>query len=308
MSLISSTIIEDIKSLCEASQASFAYFYFDFRNANKQGLRDLLPSLLTQLSARSAARCNILSKLYSDHDSGKMQPSDSVLAECLKDMLTLPDQRPIYLIMDALDESPITSGIPSARERVLQLLKELVDLGLPNLHICVTSRPEIDIRNAVEPLTSLRVSLHDQTGQKEDIAEYVRSIVYSDSDTNMKRWKMEDKELVVKTLAERAEGMYVNYFMLVMHVSNCQTGSAGCFASWKSYGTVFRRAFGIFLTNYRNHWTRHTSVYSGRSRSRTEIMLDVCCSASLWPSDRSRWRSLPMSSLLTSTMRRRSQS
>jgi hypothetical protein len=47
--------------------------------------------------------------------------------------------------MEALDESPNTSGIPSARERILQLLKELVGLGLPNLHICVTSRPEIDI-------------------------------------------------------------------------------------------------------------------------------------------------------------------
>ena len=122
-------------------------------------------------------------------------------------MLTLHDQHPIYLVMDALDESPITSGIPSARERVLRLLKELVDLGLPKLHICVTSRPEVDIRNAIEPLTSLRVCLHDQTGQKEDIADYVRSIVYSNSDTNMKRWKKEDKELIVKTLAERAEGM-----------------------------------------------------------------------------------------------------
>src|SRR5258707_10023971 len=131
-------------------------------------------------------------------------------------MLTLRDQRPIYLIMDALDESPITSGIPSAREKVLHLLKELVDLGLPNLHICVTSRPEIDIRNAIEPLTSLRVSLHDQTGQKEDIADYVRSIVYSNSDTNMKRWKEEDKEIVVKTLAERADGMYVNHFVFVI--------------------------------------------------------------------------------------------
>jgi hypothetical protein len=209
MSLISSTIIEDIKSLCEAGQASMAFIYFDFRNANKQCLRDLLPSLLTQLSARSTTRCDILSKLYSDHDDGKMQPSDSVLTKCLKDMLTLPDQHPIYLIMDALDESPITSGIPSARESVLQFLKELVDLGLPKLHICATSRPEIDIRNAIEPLASLRVSLHDQTGQKEDIAEYVRSIVYSNSDTNMRRWKKEDKELVVKTLAERADGMYV---------------------------------------------------------------------------------------------------
>ena len=216
MSLISSTIIEDIRSLCEAGQASTSFFYFDFRNANKQCLRDLLPSLLTQLSAYSSPCCEILSKLYLDHN-GKNQPSNSVLTKCLKDILTLPDQRPVYLIMDALDESPITSGIPSAREKVLQLLKELVDLGLPKLRICVTSRPEIDIRNAIEPLTSLTVSLHDQTGQKDDIAEYVRSIVYSnDLDTNMKRWKKEDKELVVKTLAERADGMYVNYFMFVM--------------------------------------------------------------------------------------------
>ena len=213
MFLISSTIIEDIKTLCEAGQASMAYFYFDFRNVNKQGLHDLLPSLLTQLSARSSARCDILSKLYLDHDNGKNQPSDSVLTKCLKDILTLPDQRPIYLIMDALDESPITSGIPSARERVLHLLKDLVDLDLPNLRICATSRPEIDIRNAVGSLTSLRVSLHDETGQKEDIAEYVRSIVYSNLDTNMKRWKAEDKELVVKTLAERADGMCVNHFV-----------------------------------------------------------------------------------------------
>ena len=207
MSFISSTIIEDIKSLCESGQASMAYFYFDFRNANKQSLRDLLRSLLTQLSARSSARCDILSKLYLDHDNGMNQPSDSVLTKCLKDILTPPDQHPVYIIMDALDESPITSGIPSAREKVLRLLKELVDLDRPKLHICATSRPEIDIRNAIQPLTSLRVSLHDETGQKEDIADYIGSIVGSNSDTNMTRWKKEDKELVIETLSERADGM-----------------------------------------------------------------------------------------------------
>ena len=218
MSLISSTVIEDIKSLCEAGQASMGYFYFDFRNANKQSLHDLLSSLLTQLSARSSPRCDVLFDVYLDHDSGKNQPSDGVLTKCLKDILMLPDQRPVYLIMDALDESPITYGIPSARERVLHLLKELVDLGLPKLHICATSRPEIDIQNAIQPLTSLRVSLHDQTGQREDIAEYIRSIVYSNSDTNMMRWKKEDKELVIETLSERADGMCVNNFMLLIFV------------------------------------------------------------------------------------------
>jgi hypothetical protein len=111
-------------------------------------------------------------------------------------MLTLPDQRPTYLIIDALDESPNTSGIPSPRERVLQLVKELVELRLPNLRICVTSRPEIDIRDVLEPLTSRRVSLHDQSGQKQDIVDYVKSVVYSNSEPIMKRWRTEDKELV----------------------------------------------------------------------------------------------------------------
>ena len=216
MSLFSSTVIEDIKVLCEAGQAFMAYFYFDFRNANKQCLRDLLTSLLTQLSALSSSCFDILSRLYMALRKGKNQPSDNVLTKCLQEMLSLPDWRPIYLIMDALGESPTTPGIPSARERVLQLLKELVDLHLPKLHICVTSRTEIDIRNAIEPLTSLRVSLHDQTGQREDIADYVRSIVYSDLDTNMKRWTKEDEEMVVKTLAKRADGMYVNHLMFVI--------------------------------------------------------------------------------------------
>ena len=207
MSLLSSTIIEKVQATCDAGQASMAYFYFDFRNANKQGLRDLVPSLLTQLSAHSGPRCDILSNLYVVHDRGKKQPSDSALIKCLKDMLALPDQRPIYLIMDALDESPNSSGIPSAREEVLQLVKGLVDLRHPNLRICVTSRPEIDIMDVFEPLTLLRVSLHDQSDQKKDIADYVRSVVYSNSEPIIRRWKKEEKDLVIETLSERADGM-----------------------------------------------------------------------------------------------------
>ena len=187
-----------------------AYFYFDFRNSGKQGLQDLVRSLLTQLSAHSAPRCDTLRKLYSAHDEGKNQPGDSDLTECLKQMLTLPGQCPTYLIIDALDESSNSPGIPSPREKVLQLVKELAELCLPNLRICVTSRPEIDIRNVLEPLTSRRVSLHDQSGQKEDIADYVRSVVYSKSEQIMRRWRMEDKELVIQSLSERADGMYVD--------------------------------------------------------------------------------------------------
>ena len=209
MSPNSSTVIQDIEDMCKASKASMAYFYFDFRDAKKQGLRDLVTSLLIQLSARSGPRCDTLSDLYLAHDEGKKQPSDSTLVECLKTMLALSNQPRTYLIIDALDESPTTSGIPSPREKVLDLLEELVNLPLPDLHICVTSRPEIDIRNVLEPLTSRRVSLHDQSGQRKDIEDYVRSVVHSASEQIMRRWKMEDKELVIETLSERADGMYV---------------------------------------------------------------------------------------------------
>ena len=145
----SSTVIQDVETMCKTGNASMAYFYFDFQDVNKQDLHDLLvvSSLLTQLSACSSPHCDILSDLYFALEEGKNQPSDSILVKCLKKMLTLPDQRPTYLIIDALDESSNTSGIPSPRKMVLQLLEDLVNLSLSNLRICVTSWPEIDIRN-----------------------------------------------------------------------------------------------------------------------------------------------------------------
>jgi hypothetical protein len=191
--------------MCDAGQASMAYFYFDYRDVNKQHCRDLVTSLLTQLSSRPGPRCDILSHLYSVHDDGAQQPSDDTSTRCLKEMLTLPDQPPIYLIMDALDECSNISGTPSPRDRVVQLVKEFVDLCLPNLHICVTSRPEVDIRDVLEPLTPFRVSLHDQSGQEKDLSDYIKSVVYSDR--NMRRWREEDRNFVIETLSKHANGM-----------------------------------------------------------------------------------------------------
>jgi hypothetical protein len=194
-------------ALRDAGLASMAYFYFDFRDTEKQNLHNLLPSILTQLSARSDICCDILSRIYKTHDDGARTPSSSTLIDCLKEMLALPGQGPAYVILDALDECPITSGIPSARKQVLDLLKNLVSAQLSNLHICVTSRPEIDIRAALEPLAFHPVSIHDERGQKKAIFDYIRFVVYADSDTVMRRWRDKDKELVIETLTETADGM-----------------------------------------------------------------------------------------------------
>jgi hypothetical protein len=188
-----------------AGLATMAYYYFDFRDVRKQDRYGLLSSLLSQLSAESDSCYEILSQLYVDNAGGTRKPTRSALLKCLEDMLSLPGQGQIFLVVDALDECPNSSGTPSAREEVLDLIEEIVDLELPNVHLCVTSRPEIDIRTVLEPLTPLKISLHDEIGQKEDILEYIRSVVRSDR--KMRRWKAEDKQLLVDTLSNKADGM-----------------------------------------------------------------------------------------------------
>ena len=141
------------------------------------------------------------------HDNGADKPSDEVLLLCLKEMLAILAQSPTYIIIDALDESPNTSGIPTARAQVLGLVKELLGLDLLNLRICITSRPQIDIKTCLGPLASHSVSLHDEVGQKNDITDYIKSVVSSEGNTMMKKWRADEKNLVIETLSERADGM-----------------------------------------------------------------------------------------------------
>jgi hypothetical protein len=203
--LTSSAIIQHVVSLSKCGRASLAYFYFDFQDDNKKHRHNLLPSLLVQFAARSAICCSIISRLHSDHEDGREQPNDENLMKCLTDMLSASPQHPMYIIMDALDECPNSSGVRSPRGHVLSFVQELLELRLRNLHICVTSRPEIDIQNRLEPLTSLRISLEDQTGHKEDIAKYIESEVCVIA--NEKRWQEDDQILVIETLSEKADGM-----------------------------------------------------------------------------------------------------
>ena len=181
-----------------------AYFYFDFRDVDKKHRRNLLPSLLIQLASQSEPGLSILSRVYSSFEASKEQPSEHVLMQCLKDMLKTC-QLPTYIIVDALDECPNASGIPTPRGHVLGLVKDLVELHLPNLRICVTSRPAIDISTAFKSLTCNDLSLHDQLGQKKDINEYISSVVQSDP--QMIRWRAGDRKLVIDTLSEKADGM-----------------------------------------------------------------------------------------------------
>ena len=185
--------------------ASLAFHYYDFRENEKKDRRGLLSSVLVQLCHQSDNYCDILSKFYMEHAGGCRVPSDDALFRCLMSILECPGEAPIFLIVDALDECPDTSSLSSPRKKVLKLLEMLIDSRLPNLRLCITSRPEADIKLAIEPLTFYSVSIHDEAGQMRDIESYIKSTV--NSDRKMKRWRPEHKRLVIDALTERADGM-----------------------------------------------------------------------------------------------------
>jgi hypothetical protein len=206
--ITSSAIIQDIEHISSTGSAHMAYFFFDFKDIGKQDVRGFLSSVLVQLCDQSISFRKILHELYSEHRDGSNQSGDSALKQCLEKMFKASRKVPMYIIIDALDESPDTFGLQSSREKILTLVQELVGFNLPNLRLCITSRPEVDIRDVLEPLTSIsnRISLHDEDGQRKDIANYISSVVCSDM--KIKRWREKDKELVTETLLNRADGMY----------------------------------------------------------------------------------------------------
>ena len=182
-----------------------AYFYFTFKDEGKKDSRALLLSLLDQLSDQSDKFRDVLRKLHSEHRDGSKQPNDDALLRCLKAMLTIAGPVPVYLVLDALDECPNDSGLPTSREKVLELVKTVVDLAHTNVHLCITSRPEFDIRATLEPLATHTLSLHDESGQRQDIIDYVTSVVRSNK--KMHRWRDDQKDLVIEKLTKKVDGM-----------------------------------------------------------------------------------------------------
>jgi hypothetical protein len=186
----------------EEGLASIAHFYFDFRDSLKQDVRGALSSLLIQLSAQSDAYYGILERLYVNNNG---EPGKNTLRKCLKSMLKLQDQGPVFIILDAIDECPNSAGTPSPRENVLEFVKWLTELHYSHLSICVTSRLETDIEAVLEPLASHTVSLHTESGQNEDIVNYIKWFI--NSDLKAQKWRKEDKELVLEKLSGGPDGM-----------------------------------------------------------------------------------------------------
>ena len=115
----------------DSRSALTAYYYCDFKDVAKRDVRGLLASLLLQLVDDSDTCWDTLHRLYKACHHGSEQPSEAALVKYLGSMIDLPGQVPIYLIVDALDECPNDTGTPSAREKVLNFVRDLLQSDHP---------------------------------------------------------------------------------------------------------------------------------------------------------------------------------
>lgn len=162
---------------------SAAFFYCSFTDLKKQRVFNLIHSLLYQLAQRLSRVPSCLLDLYNKHKH--TQPQMSNLKMTLRSVIDESEQS--FLIIDALDECIDAKG---TREEILTFLTELSGWSLPQLHVLITSRKELEIEKSLTSLKSMS-SVCIQTQQQGDIEKYVESVLETDS--SLKKWKFEVK-------------------------------------------------------------------------------------------------------------------
>ena len=101
----------------------------------------------------------------------------------------------INIILDSLGEYPNSSGMPMPREEVLEFfLEDFIDHEL--LDLCVSSRPEFDIRTVLEPLAPLPLPSFSpqQNGSKERLPGL------RERRRPLRKWRAPEKQQVIDTL------------------------------------------------------------------------------------------------------------
>jgi Cdc6-like AAA superfamily ATPase len=201
--ILSSTIIEHLVDT--HPDQLLLYFYFDFTDAGKQTLDNVIWSLISQLYHKRKDTQKLLDSLFSSCDNGRRQPTCESLCKVFLQMIE--EVKEVYIVLDALDECSTRKG-PSS-EGLLLWIQSLSEQKQGNVRLLVTSRPEHDIE----------LVFRNQAQSKEDIVPLRSDLIHGDirsyvhtrvrEGDGLKRWQSQPDVLndIETQLMEKANGM-----------------------------------------------------------------------------------------------------
>ena len=187
-----------------------AFFFFTFSDGFKQDASAMLRALVLQLSSQLNDNHTRLSRLYDRHRNAT--PPDSDLEDFLHQLVQAFEH--VYIILDALDESPRNLHGKNIRRSVLESLATIREWSQPGLHLLVTSREETDIRDALHD--DLYTSPDEIVSMKNesvdsDIASFISSrLKYSHE---LRKWADYHSQ-IESALAEGSKGVCVFCLLL----------------------------------------------------------------------------------------------
>ncbi|KAK0664020.1 ankyrin repeat, PH and SEC7 domain-containing protein secG [Cercophora samala] len=177
--------------------SGLAFFYFTFNDESKQDTTAMLRSVILQLASQAEKKGEEhlirLKEVFQD-----ATPPNDALLETLHALIEEFDD--IYLILDALDESPKQRH----RETLLDTLQEIREWSEPRLHLLVTSRDEQDIRECLSPSEGEEVKMKNASIDS-DIASFITG--HLQTNKRLRRWSKHHQE-IQEALASRAQGVF----------------------------------------------------------------------------------------------------
>jgi ankyrin repeat domain-containing protein 50 len=207
--VLCSTIIDHLLRNQQADDFVL-FFYFDFRDDNKQDLGSLLRSLIAQICVRSD---HVPENVQTAFETGSVLDTRS-LEEMFITLAT--DCRHVKIVIDAIDES-------SDRPRVLAFLEKAGQDPDGCVQWLATSRRERDIEVVLAECKPLVITL-DKEMVDADIRLHIEASLVRDRILSSRpAWV---KQRITETLLEKANGMF-QYVQCQLNVlRNCLTGPA----------------------------------------------------------------------------------
>ena len=171
------------------------FFYFTFNDASKQDESGMLRALIFQLSGQLSGSGTDLDRLRGSY--GTSTPPTIVLVQHLEQMVRKFDQ--VYILLDALDECPRYDQ----RDQVLSVIETMRNWLFPGLHLLVTSRDKLDIRESLDPRREQEVIMKN-SAIEEDIRNFISEKL--STDPRLRKWSTYH-DRIQQTLANRAQGV-----------------------------------------------------------------------------------------------------
>ncbi|EWY99469.1 hypothetical protein FOYG_03512 [Fusarium oxysporum NRRL 32931] len=192
--ILSTTILDH---LLQTDTHTTLAFFFDFNDARKQKLEDLLRSLAVQLYHTGNEAARRLDSLFISHDDGRRQPDTNALSACVDAMIQTAGK--VFIIIDALDEC-------TKRE---ELLFWIGGLASSNAQLLVTGRPEVEFQGEIPRLLNERnCILLDKQAVNADIRSYVESTLEQKPDFVGKKLSQGILDEIRDKIGDGADGMF----------------------------------------------------------------------------------------------------